>query len=237
METLAIIVEESKHFGNSAKEIVEFLESLGYHNPGEMKGDADPGAVYYVDEYDIIRCITCYSIPISPSNPIVTLEEAKNKWSPRRTIKFKVDIPDGFEIDKENSTLELIVFKEITKTLTFKDIKYIDGYYINTNSNICEVDQANDSTNRNVFLTEKHAKSALAMAQISQLIPHYGGEITDEEWNNQDIPKFILSRRGNGIRSDTMWNTYEFIAFHTKEQRDDFLKYNERLVRDYFMLD
>lgn len=231
METLAIIVEKSKHFGNNAMEIVEFLKSLGYHNSGGMKEDADPGAVYYVDEYDIIRCTTCYS------NPIVTLEEAKNKWGPRRTIKFKVDIPDGFEIDKENSTLELIVFKEITKTLTFKDIKYIDGYYINTHSDICEIDQANDSTNRNVFLTEKHAKSALAMAQISQLIPHYGGEITDEEWNNQDIPKFILYRKNNSIKDDTMWNTYKFIAFHTKEQRDDFLKYNERLVRDYFMLD
>ena len=231
METLAIIVEKSKHFGNNAMEIVEFLKSLGYHNSGGMKGDADPGAVYYVDEYDNIKCTTCYS------SPIVTLEEAKNKWGPRRTIKFKVDIPDGFEIDKENSTLELIVFKEITKTLTFKDIKYIDGYYINTHSDICEIDQANDSTNRNVFLTEKHAKSALAMAQISQLIPHYGGEITDEEWNNQDIPKFILYRKNNSIKDDTMWNTYEFIAFHTKEQRDDFLKYNERLVRDYFMLD
>lgn len=237
METLAIIVEESKHFGNNAKEIVEFLESLGYHNSGGMRGDSDPGAVYYVDEYDIIRCTTCYSIPISPSNPIVTLEEAKNKWSPRRTIKFKVDIPDGFEIDKENSTLELIVFKEIIKTLTFKDIKHINGYYINTHSDICEIDQANDSTNRNVFLTEKHAKSALAMAQISQLIPHYGGEITDEEWNNQDIPKFVLSRNGNDIKSDTLWYTYEFIAFHTKEQRDAFLEYNEQLVIDYFMLD
>lgn len=231
METLAIIVEKSKHFGNNATEIVEFLESLGYHNPGEMKGDADPGAVYYVDEYDNIRCTTCYS------SPIVTLEEAKNKWGPRRTIKFKVDIPDGFEIDKENSTLELIVFKEIIKTLTFKDIKYIDGYYINTHSDICEIDQANDSTNRNVFLTEKHAKSALAMAQISQLIPHYGGEITDEEWNNQDIPKFVLYRKNNSIKDDTIWTRYNFIAFHTEEQRDDFLKYNERLVRDYFMLD
>ena len=30
METLAIIVEKSKHFGNNAKEVVEFLESLGY---------------------------------------------------------------------------------------------------------------------------------------------------------------------------------------------------------------
>lgn len=231
METLAIIVEKSKHFGNNAKEVVEFLESLGYHNPGGMRRDADPGAVYYVDEYDNIKCTTCYS------SPIVTLEEAKNKWSPRRTIKFKVDIPDGFEIDKENSTLELIVFKEITKTLTFKDIKYIDGYYINTHSDICKIDQANDSTNRNVFLTEKHAKSALAMAQISQLMPHYGKEITDEEWNNPNIPKFVLYRNGNGIKSDTMWNIYKFIAFHTKEQRDDFLKYNERLVRDYFMLD
>ena len=71
METLAIIVEKSKHFGNNAKEVVEFLESLGYHNPGGMRGDSDPGAVYYVDEYDNIKCTTCYS------SPIVTLEEAK----------------------------------------------------------------------------------------------------------------------------------------------------------------
>lgn len=231
METLAIIVEKSKHFGNNAMEIVEFLKSLGYHNSGGMKGDADPGAVYYVDEYDNIKCTTCYS------SPIVTLEEAKNKWGPRRTIKFKVDIPDGFEIDKENSTLELIVFKEITKTLTFKDIKYIDGYYINTHSDICKIDQANDSTNRNVFLTEKHAKSALAMAQISQLIPYYGGEITNDEWKDSSIRKYIIFRKMSYVERCEAYANYEFLAFHTAEQRDEFLKYNERLVRDYFMLD
>lgn len=30
---------------------------------------------------------------------------------------------------------------------------------------------------------------------------------------------------------------FEFLAFHTIEQRDEFLKYNEQLVKDYLMIE
>jgi len=30
---------------------------------------------------------------------------------------------------------------------------------------------------------------------------------------------------------------YVFLAFHTGQQRDDFLKYNEQLVKDYLMIE
>lgn len=30
---------------------------------------------------------------------------------------------------------------------------------------------------------------------------------------------------------------YKFIAFHTEEQRDEFLKNNEQLVKDYLMIE
>lgn len=87
-----------------------------------------------------------------------------------------------------------------------------------------------------VFVDEKHAKSALAMAQISQLMPYYGGRITDEEWGNRDF-KQVIKRINNDIACiDTQCN-YHFLAFHTIEQQKEFLKNNGQLVKEYLMLD
>lgn len=33
------------------------------------------------------------------------------------------------------------------------------------------------------------------------------------------------------------YSNYEFLAFHTAEQRDEFLKNNEQLVKDYLMIE
>lgn len=38
------------------------------------------------------------------------------------TKEFKVQIPEGYEIDKENSTFECIKFKPIKKDITYDDI-------------------------------------------------------------------------------------------------------------------
>ena len=89
---------------------------------------------------------------------------------------------------------------------------------------------------KNLFIDEKHAKSALAMAQISQLIPYYGGVITDTEWNNSNVIKYVIARRYNSIISESFNIIYHLLAFHTREQRDEFLKNNKQLVMDYFML-
>ena len=52
------------------------------------------------------------------------------------TKELKIQVPDGYEIDKENSTFELIKFKPIKKYITYKDIcKYIFNwryYYIDS---------------------------------------------------------------------------------------------------------
>lgn len=75
------------------------------------------------------------------------------------------------------------------------------------------------------------------MAQISQLIPFYGGEITDKEWKDSDMKKYVITRDGNEIRSVANYTRHEFLAFHTSEQRDEFLKNNEQLVKDYLMIE
>lgn len=74
------------------------------------------------------------------------------------------------------------------------------------------------------------------MAQISQLMPYYGGEITDGEWEDHYF-KYVIERGYNKIFATSYTNTYKFLAFHTKEQRDEFLKNNEQLVKDYLMIE
>ena len=124
------------------------------------------------------------------------------------------------------------------KVEVWDDLPEINGYYIERESEIVEItDMYNDSTNLNVFKTKKHAKKALAVAQISQLMPYYGGEITDDEWNNNDLVKYVIRRSENRIERGVYNYVYFFLAFHTEEQRESFLLNNEQLVRDYLMID
>lgn len=38
------------------------------------------------------------------------------------TKEVKIQIPEGYEIDKENSTFECIKFKSIKKNITYEDV-------------------------------------------------------------------------------------------------------------------
>ena len=92
---------------------------------------------------------------------------------------------------------------------------------------------------KGVFATEKQAKSALAMAQLSQIIANderFGKPITDEEWNNKANLKFVIYRENSKIKTGFLFDYYTFLAFHTESQRDLFLEENEDLIRQYFML-
>lgn len=116
----------------------------------------------------------------------------------------------------------------------------LEGFYIDAISDVVSskllYTNAN-TTNRNIAASEKVAKSMLAMAMISQLMPYYGGEITDEEWEDSTNKYVIVKIRGDIYIDDDFIHKYHFLAFHTGEQRDDFLKYNEQLVKDYLMID
>lgn len=125
---------------------------------------------------------------------------------------------------------------------TYEDLinssKSIAGYHIDT---ACDIRKWQptvfDNWTRDVAASEKVCKSMLAMAMISQLMPYYGGAITDEEWADRDTNKYCIDRLRDNIISDTYQSCFKFLAFHTPEQRDDFIKYNERLVKDYLMID
>ena len=160
--------------------------------------------------------------------------------------ELKIEVPKGYEIDKENSTFECIKFKP-KGIKTWNDLYeasrnssevMVSGYYIDDHSHLHVTNRliARDYS-RNVFLTKKEAKSALAMSQISQLMPYYGGAITEEEWLDAEMRKFVIYRICNRVFFDPTYTFYKYLAFHTEEQRDSFYKNNEQLVKEYLMLD
>lgn len=148
-----------------------------------------------------------------------------------------INIPDDCEVQivrkKEKKEPTIRTYQDLSNNITL-----VKGYYINESSTIIEV---NDGficdEDKNVAASEKVAKSMLAMAMISQLIPYYGGEITKEEWKDEDITKYVIYKVFDNIKFDRFYVQYSFLAFHTEEQRDEFLKYNEQLVKDYLMID
>lgn len=154
--------------------------------------------------------------------------------------ELKINVPEGYEIDKENSTFECIRFKKKEVKSWRRSENYMVGYWITRDSGISSGNFNNTYPNRNVFATQQLAKSALAMAQISQIIANderFGGPITDEEWKCENTPKYVIERYTDHIHKDSWAGYYKFLAFHTKEQRDLFLEENEDLVKDYLMID
>ena len=148
-----------------------------------------------------------------------------------------VQVPDDCEIQivkKENKKLIIKTYQDLINNQV-----ECGGYYINTFSTIKEfsVRKFANNVNRNLATTKKIAKSMLAMAMISQLIRYYGGAITDKEWNNRSIIKYSIERFENKIIFEVYKSSFHFLSFHTKEQRNEFIKYNEQLIKDYLMID
>lgn len=150
---------------------------------------------------------------------------------------LKIQVHEGYEIDKEKSTFENIVFKQKKEVKRWEDLKSIKGCYINNDSMIlgrynCPV----ISEYRNVFATEKQAKSALAFAQITQLLPYYEGYMRFQK----DVSNFQINYDFDDKQfSVCSWRTTAFSQFYfsTRESAEEFIKNNEDLLRQYFMLD
>ena len=159
----------------------------------------------------------------------IGIETAK-KWYNGEDESLKAIALQAFSEDELAET-EVKVWNDLLK---LKEKRC--GCFIRRDSSISISVNVVTNSDKNVFIDEKHAKSALAMAQISLLMPYYGGRITDEEWG-KDSSKYIIYRNKNEIIYSNVSIIYHLLAFHTKEQRDEFLKNNEQLVKEYFMLD
>lgn len=155
-----------------------------------------------------------------------------------------IQIPKGWVVDKEKSTesnIVLVEAKDVPMRWRDNEDNLISGYWIDSMSVLVyEEDFSNDYANHNVFVTEKQAKSALAMARISQIMENdkrFGGVVTDEMWNSCHINKFCIIKIKDKIGRDCKVLEYHFLAFRNPEQRELFLEENEDLVKQYLMIE
>ena len=129
------------------------------------------------------------------------------------TKEIKITVPEGYEIDKENSTFECIKFKK--KGLTYKDVaeKLFKG------KNVCFINA--DSTIRD-FMPEYrgiyHANNATSEKQLQRLlainklmnVAEYLNDGWKPDWQNKDQRKWIIKWDAYNCTFDvSYWTTYQ----------------------------
>lgn len=93
------------------------------------------------------------------------------------TKELKIQAPEGYEIDREESTLDCIKFKPIKKIVTYRDvcdnILNEQGYYINSWGVIKFNTLGVDRVNGNNATNEYQLKRILALNQLLNIAEYY----------------------------------------------------------------
>ena len=136
--------------------------------------------------------------------------------------------PEGWEIDKEKSTFEKIIFKEIKKVevcklpMRWEDLPVISGYFTGTNSTIyTAVDVHPIDCNTNVFPTKEFAEASLALAQLLQL---------RDAWNDGWIPNF-----GDDTSKSTIYACNKKLVMGSASYTNAPMSFKSTKTRDKFL--
>ncbi len=143
------------------------------------------------------------------------------------TKEFKIQVPEGYEIDKEKSTFEKIVFKKVEKELpkSWEELEFINGFYVSSLSSIYKAKENIPSieSSKNVFPTEEEARACLALAQLCQLRDRYN-DGWKPDWNNGKEYKYSIVINHGRPFVETYFNVQKVLSFKTEELRDKFLE-------------
>jgi len=110
-------------------------------------------------------------------NGVIYLQKKEMK---EKTIE--IIAPEGYEVDKERSSFEKIVFRVLPEKLprTWGELERIGGCFVDSSSNVRAI--LNDGllctdseTVRNTWPTREEAEASIALAQLCQLRDRYNG--------------------------------------------------------------
>lgn len=144
--------------------------------------------------------------------------------------EIKIIPPEGYEVDKENSTFECIKFKPI-KQLPKTWEEFCEIYpiregetYIN---NICMLNQVKDVrnrnslTDRNVLPSEKMAEAVLALCQLIQLRDYYN-QGWQPDWNSDTCDKWCIEIFKGQINKTSHTVIVRILAFKSEKLMNEF---------------
>ena len=150
------------------------------------------------------------------------------------TKEMKIQAPEGYEIDKENSTFENIIFRKVERKLPKKweDLENVNGHYADSWGDVrCYYGvNAPDHTNKNIFPTRKEAEACVALAQLCQLRDRYN-DGWKPNWAMYKTEKWCIEVVNYKITKNTYYTIHRVLAFKTKELRDKFLENFRNLIK------
>lgn len=155
--------------------------------------------------------------------------------------EIKINVPEGYVIDEENSTFTHIKFKKKETRFGDYDGTYeLSGFYVDTCSNIKTLVSHNDSVDKNIFHCRGAAVSALAFAQLTQIREHeYNRYGIKPSYADRDIYAIFYATDNELLvfeRCSACSRLETYLAFDTREHAELFLRENKQLIKDYFMM-
>ena len=137
------------------------------------------------------------------------------------TKEVKIQAPEGYEIDKENSTFECIKFKPIKRYITYEDVCNSilkKGYYTNSygeiiGNYICAV---NLRAGKNNATNKKQLERLLALNQLLNIAEYYNTLHTRNISNNTILYDYVNQTYVTASVSTTYSRGIEVI-FNRKE--------------------
>jgi len=122
----------------------------------------------------------------------------------------------------------------------WQNISPIDGFYNVEGSTLSDFRGCQPNCDvKDFYATREQAESALAFAQISQIMKKWFNPFSKEEWKDVNIYKYCLINIGGELKYHIALDDFYVLAFRSVEDREEFISYPENLllVKNYLMLD
>ena len=165
----------------------------------------------------------------------------QNNMKQEEEKSFKVQIPEGYEIDKENSTFEYIKYKKVKSEYPKSWAEAfvgnnVYGYWVGSSGEIRVADRIALRGDKNTFKYEEQAESALAYAQLTQLmaLPCFNGDWKPNWTSSNDEKKYGISFYNNKYDIESTYTWHYFLAFQSEEKAKIFLELYKDLIDVFF---
>ena len=109
----------------------------------------------------------------------------ESKTNNMETKEIKINVPEGYKIDKENSTFECIKFKPIKKELTYEDVAEElfskNMFTLDTIGRICYVCSTGSKFDKYNTTNRKQLERLFALNQLLNIAEYYNKKSPKEE--------------------------------------------------------
>ena len=157
------------------------------------------------------------------------------------TKKLKINIPEGYEIDKEKSTFEEIVFKKVEDPLaklpkTWEEYcKQTEGYVSYFFSSPNSIIKSWFERSYNEFMTEERVKQFVALGKLLQLRDYWVGNLKN---NSNNFVAAIYHFDGEIVNTNVSKkrsSSYS-LTFPTREIAQKFIECFKDLINEAYPL-